>query len=79
MDVRGFPQRSDFDLVGVDNFAAGFMFTASAQSGCERIRFVARPLSAPTVIARITGVLEALTQHLWSRRPIGCVWGIRRT
>jgi LacI family transcriptional regulator len=63
-DVRSFPQRSDFDLVGVDNFAAGFMLARHLLSlGCDRIRFVARPLSAPTVNARITGVLEALTQH----------------
>jgi DNA-binding LacI/PurR family transcriptional regulator len=63
-DLRSFPNRSDFDLVGIDNVAGGFLLADHLlKLGCERICFVARPLSAPTVDARIAGAREALVRR----------------
>jgi DNA-binding LacI/PurR family transcriptional regulator len=63
-DLGSFPRRSDFDLVGIDNFAAGYLITDHLiKLGCEKILFACRPLSAVTVNARIAGVREALVQN----------------
>jgi DNA-binding LacI/PurR family transcriptional regulator len=63
-DVVPFPQRSDFDLVGIDNFAAGHMLTEHLlKMGCRRLHFVANTNNAPTVAARYAGFREALLQH----------------
>lgn len=60
-DVMPFPKRSDFDLVSLDNFSAGFALAEHLiRLGCRQLRFVARPGSAPTVDARIGGVREAI-------------------
>jgi LacI family transcriptional regulator len=63
-DLRSFPNRSDFDLVGIDNMAGGYLLAEHLiKLGCRHICFVARPHSAPTVDARIAGVREALVRH----------------
>jgi LacI family transcriptional regulator len=63
-DLTGFPLRSDLDLVGLDNVAAGCILAEHLiKLECQRIAFVARPLSAPTVDARIAGVREAFVRH----------------
>lgn len=63
-DLRNFPQRSDFDLVCLDNMASGYMVGEHLiKLGCRRLFFVARPMSAATVDARIAGVREALARH----------------
>jgi LacI family transcriptional regulator len=63
-DVTPFPHRSNFDLVGLDNLAAGWhMAEYLIKLGCRRLAFVARPLSAPTVDSRIAGVREAMAGH----------------
>jgi LacI family transcriptional regulator len=63
-DLRNFPGRSDFDLVGLDNMTGGYMVAEHLiKLGCKRLCFVARPLSAATVDARIAGVREALARH----------------
>jgi LacI family transcriptional regulator len=63
-DMLNFPARSDFDLVGIDNMAAGStMAEHLIKLGCRKIHFVARPLSAATVDARIAGVREALVRN----------------
>ena len=63
-DVLPFPIRSDFDVVGIDNIAGGFLLADHlVKLGCKRIAFVARPNSAPTVDARIAGAREALVRH----------------
>jgi LacI family transcriptional regulator len=63
-DLVSFPNRSDFDLVGIDNVGAGFLLADHLlRLGCERLCFVARPLSAPTVDARIAGAREALVRR----------------
>jgi len=59
--IAAYPERSRYDLVGIDNRRAGFQITRHLlQLGAERIAFVAKPLSAPTVEARIAGYREAL-------------------
>jgi LacI family transcriptional regulator len=63
-DVTAFPERSTFDLVGIDNFAAGAQLAEHLiKLGCQRIAFVSRAHSAPTVDARVAGVREALLRH----------------
>jgi LacI family transcriptional regulator len=63
-DMLDFPGRSEFDLVGLDNMASGYMVAQHLiKLGCKRFFFVARPFSAPTVDARIAGVREALARH----------------
>jgi LacI family transcriptional regulator len=63
-DVVPFPQRSDFDLVGIDNFAAGYTLTEHLlKMGCRRLFFVANTNNAPTVAARYAGFREALLQY----------------
>lgn len=63
-DLQSFPNRSDFDLVGIDNLAGGYLLAEHLiKLGCRHIYFVSRPHSAPTVDARIAGVREALVRH----------------
>lgn len=69
-DLVLFPNRSDFDLVGLDNIAGGYQLAEHLiKLGCRRLRFVARPRSAPTVDARIAGVREALVRHRLDSDP----------
>lgn len=63
-DLVGFPKRSDFDLVCLDNMAGGYLLAEHLiKLGCRKFFFVARPLSAATVDARIAGVREAIGRH----------------
>ncbi|HWY31817.1 MAG TPA: GntR family transcriptional regulator [Candidatus Acidoferrum sp.] len=63
-DLLDYPGRSDFDLVGIDNMASGYMVAEHLiKLGCRKIFFVARPFSAATVDARIAGAREALYRH----------------
>lgn len=63
-DVSKFPQRSAFDLVSMDNFNAGFIIAEHMiRLGCKKLRFVARPGSATTVDARLSGIREALARY----------------
>jgi LacI family transcriptional regulator len=63
-DLLGFPERSDFDLVGIDNMAGGYLMAQHlVKMGCRKFFFVARPYSAPTVDARIAGIREALVRE----------------
>jgi len=63
-DMLDFPGRSEFDLVGLDNMTGGYMVAEHLiKLGCKRLIFVARPLSAATVDARIAGVREALARN----------------
>ncbi|MES2706316.1 MAG: GntR family transcriptional regulator [Verrucomicrobiota bacterium] len=55
------PQRSGYDLVGIDNRRAACLATEHLwNSGARRILFLARPKAVPTVEARIAGFREAL-------------------
>jgi DNA-binding LacI/PurR family transcriptional regulator len=58
---EAYPERSNFDLVGIDNHRAGYMLTRHLlQAGAQRIIFVMRPNSASTVDARAAGYRDAL-------------------
>jgi GntR family transcriptional regulator of arabinose operon len=60
-DLVPHPDRSGYDLVGIDNRRAGYTITSHLlQHGCRRVAFVGRPRSAPTVDARISGYKEAM-------------------
>ena len=66
--VAPYPERSAFDLVGIDNQRAGFMITAHLlRLNCRRICFLARAGSASTVDARAAGWREA--QHAYGQIP----------
>jgi GntR family transcriptional regulator, arabinose operon transcriptional repressor len=59
-----YSMQSKYDLVGIDNRRAGFLITQHLLlHGVKRVAFVARPLSASTVVARIAGYREALFAH----------------
>ena len=59
--LEPYPQRSKYDLVGIDNRRTGYLATEHLiKAGAKRIVFFARPNSAPTVDARIAGYREAL-------------------
>ncbi len=59
-----YPMRSKYDLVGIDNRRAGFVITQHLLlHGAKRVAFVAKPLSASTVVGRIAGYREALFAH----------------
>lgn len=61
-DLLPYPERSRYDLVGIDNRRAGYTITTHLlASGCRRIVFIGRPRSAPTVDARISGYREAMS------------------
>jgi len=56
-----YPQRSQFDLVGIDNHRAGRLLTDHLlETGARRIVFAVRPHSAYTVDARMAGYRDAL-------------------
>jgi len=60
-DLGSFPTRSEFDLVGVDNFAGGYTLAEHLlKLGCRQLAFAVRPHSAPTVNARVAGAREAI-------------------
>ena len=63
-DLVSYPERSRYDLVGIDNRRAGFAITNHLiRSGCKRPVFVGRPGSAPTVDARAAGYREAVAAN----------------
>ena len=62
-DMFKFPRRSKYDLVGIDNFAAGFDLTVHLINlGCRDLCFVELPHSAATVDLRIAGWREAMVR-----------------
>jgi DNA-binding LacI/PurR family transcriptional regulator len=62
--IRPFPEPTQHDLVGIDNWREGFrMAKYLLDLGCNALGFVLHPGSAPTVEARIAGLSEALRQH----------------
>jgi GntR family transcriptional regulator of arabinose operon len=55
-----YPDRSNFDLVGIDNHRAAFLLTRHLlQAGAKRVVFAMRSNSAATVDARVAGYREA--------------------
>jgi len=60
-DFVGFPNRSNYDLVGIDNRRAGYVLTTHLLStGCKRVIFIGRVWPAPSCIARSFGYRDAL-------------------
>jgi DNA-binding LacI/PurR family transcriptional regulator len=60
-DFEHYPERSSFDLVGIDNHRAGYILTHHLiQSGANKIVFAVRQNSAATVDARMAGYRHAL-------------------
>lgn len=69
-DFVAYPERSRYDLVGIDNHRAGYVITSHLiRGGCCRVMFVGRPGSAPTVDARIAGYREALANSSLGAEP----------
>jgi DNA-binding LacI/PurR family transcriptional regulator len=66
-DIVIFPDRSKYDLVGIDNHRAGYVLAEYLlRTGSRRVAFLASPFSAHTVDARIGGYKEALHAELGS-------------
>lgn len=63
-DCTEYPNRSRYDLVGLNNRPAGYIVTKHLiQQGAKRIAFLAKEHSAETVGHRIVGYREALYTH----------------
>ena len=62
-DIVPPPARSCYDVVGIDNFAAGLAVGRHlVASGARRIAFLHRPNAAPTVTNRMRGVASAVQE-----------------
>ena len=60
-DICEYPGRSDFDLIGIDNFHSGYILTRHLISlGHKRFLFLARPHFPSTTDLRLAGCREAL-------------------
>jgi LacI family transcriptional regulator len=63
-DIGAFPNRSTYDLVGVDNYAGGYQLAEHLiKLGARRLGYVMRPLTASTVDARIAGARIAMLDY----------------
>ncbi len=63
-DVVTAPERSEFDVVSIDNFNAGCIAAQHLiDRGCERLHFFYRPGSASSVDLRISGVRDTVLKH----------------
>lgn len=70
-DFEHYPNRSNFDLVGIDNHRAGYLLTRHLlQAGAKRIVFAMRRNSASTVEARAAGYRDALNSLQEDACPI---------
>jgi len=72
-DVSSTSGRSTYDLVGIDNFGAGYRLgELMAKSGARRIAFLHFSESAPTIRRRIQGVAQAVLDSdlPWSRKSV---------
>jgi DNA-binding LacI/PurR family transcriptional regulator len=69
-DLLPYPNRSQYDVVGIDNRRAGYVLTEHLiKTGAARPVFIGRPGSAPTVDGRIAGFREALLDHGLEFKP----------
>ena len=60
-DIMRYPKRSQFDLVAMDNFGAGYILAEHFLNlGCRRIEFLGQLARNPTQHARIAGYQQAL-------------------
>ncbi len=62
------PERSAYDLVGIDNVQSGYRLAKHMiDSGARNIRFLTQPNYASTIRGRIQGVAQAV--DAWQRPP----------
>jgi DNA-binding LacI/PurR family transcriptional regulator len=60
-DILEYPERSKYDVVGIDNRRAGYIATRHLiGAGCRRIACIGRPHLAPSCIARQVGYRDAI-------------------
>ncbi len=60
-DLVDFPDRSNYDVVGIDNRRAAYVLTTHLlSSGCKRVIFIGRLWSAPSCVARSSGYCDAI-------------------
>ena len=63
-DIVPFPQRSDFDFVGIDNVQAGYRQAMHlVERGCRRLVYVTHEKQVWTVDARFAGFRNALEEN----------------
>lgn len=63
-DIIKAPERSEYDVVGIDNFNAGsIMGQHMIDAGCEKIIFFYRPDSAWSVDMRISGIRNVVLEN----------------
>ena len=75
-DIVVSPERSEFDVIGIDNFNAGCIMTRHLiEAGCEMIHYFYRPDSAASVNLRLAGIRNTMLEHNlpFSGRNIHCV------
>ena len=78
-DYETYPERSEFDLVGIDNHRAGFVLTQHLlQAGAKRVVFAVRENSAATTEARVAGYREALYRENADYRGVVVTGGTSR-
>ena len=69
-DYLRFPERSEFDLVGIDNIRAGYLAAQHyLQQGARRVDFLQKPYSACTVTLRERGFGMALEDAGIAAKP----------
>ena len=69
-DIVQFPARSNYDLVSVDNFKLSYIITKHLlEQGCNSVKFVAKPFSAPSVQIRIYGYIQAMLDAGFKHNP----------
>jgi LacI family transcriptional regulator len=87
-DVTEYPQRSDYDLVAMDNFQAGCLLGLHVSgNGARRVAFVAKPDYPATTDLRLAGVREGVKRnggaevdfHVGNPQEIGFVERMLRT
>ena len=74
-DIKKAPERSGYDVVGIDNFNAGcIMGQHMIDAGCDKILFFYRPDSAWSVDLRISGVRNVALENdlVFDRTNIYC-------
>lgn len=63
-DIKKAPERSQYDVVGIDNFNAGsIMAQHIIDAGCDKVIFFYRPDSAWSVDMRISGVRNVVLEN----------------
>lgn len=60
-DIEPPPQRSPYDLIGIDNVQAGYRVASHLiENGARKLRFLTEPQPASTIRQRIQGVAQAV-------------------